>query len=232
MNSQYFSERDQWWIISAASPLSEAVTLSVFVPPCLSLGPALHAMSWFVWFPSGTFSQKGLFHLKTKWLRRFHKQVYSSSLLASTLFHLPFLFPQEGDRTDTKLVPWMIIHVLQQLSNHAERDYSLRVSSGLRLPKACWHPPQTSHLLIHSWRALISRPEQAAAPPVNHPHRLGVGSYESSILPGTAASVLANTVLMLGPGRPVSTAEVTSAAVVSVYSRPYKSLPTSTFWFG
>lgn len=69
------------------------------------------------------------------------------------------------------------------------------------------HPPQTSHLLIHSWRTLISRPEQAAAPPVNHPHRLGVGSYESSILPGTAASVLANTVLMLGPGRPVSTAK-------------------------
>lgn len=125
---------------SSLQPLSclKTWTLSVFVAACLRLCPALHAMLWFVWFPLGTFSQKGLFYLK-KCLRLFHKQVYSSSLLASTLFHLPFLFPQEGDRTDTKLVPWMIIHVLQRLPNHVEYDHSLRVSIGLWLPMACWH---------------------------------------------------------------------------------------------
>lgn len=83
----------------------------------------MHAMLWFAWFPSGTFSQKGLFHLKKR-VRLFHKQVYSSPILASTLFHLPFLFPQEGDGTDTKLVPLMIIRVLQRLSNHVECDHT------------------------------------------------------------------------------------------------------------
>lgn len=63
---------DQLWVLSSAFPPSEAVTLSVFVRSMFELCPAV---LWLVWFLSGTFSQKGLFHLKTKCLWLFHKQV-------------------------------------------------------------------------------------------------------------------------------------------------------------
>lgn len=42
----------------------------------------------------------------------FLKLLYSCSFLASVLFHLPLLCPQEEEETDTKLVLWMIIYLL------------------------------------------------------------------------------------------------------------------------
>lgn len=130
----------------------EKYIVCVFVLPNVFVLTCMLCL-WLLWFPSCAFSQKGLSLKKCVCDYFPNSSIHSCSRLVSTHFHLPFLCPQEGDETDTKLVLWMIIHLLRWLSNHVECDYSPHVSLGLRLPKACWHlfelTPHKLHICAH-----------------------------------------------------------------------------------
>lgn len=106
VNSQYFIERAVMNHLFSLSCL-RLWTLSVFVAACLSLGPALHAMLWFVWFPSGTFSQKGLFHSQKK---KISETISQTGLFILPLGSNPFPFTLSvptGGRQDRHQVSTM-----------------------------------------------------------------------------------------------------------------------------